>query len=356
MTLFSRFDRYIGRHVLVAMLLVFAILLALLIFLELINALRTYGQGSFGLYEVIRYVALTLPRQIYELFPIAVLLGTMLGLSWLALGSELTAMRAAGISLARIAVSAMKAGFLLVVFCIVIGETVVPISDTAAQRGKAEALQWGLYRERTGLWLRDATSFVNIGEILPDLTLLNVNIYRFDRAERLRTQTYARRARFEPPVWRLEDVNESRINDTGVRTHRAQTAIWQADVTPEVVRIFAVRPESLSSIDLYEYIQHLRRNHQETDRYELAFWRKLCLPVSTAVMVLLAVPAVFGQARSGGMGHRVFLGLVLGLTFDILNRGFGYLSLLYGLSPLMSVLAPIVLFLLLALYLLRRVA
>ncbi len=355
MIFFNRFDRYIGRHVLIAMLLVFATLLTLLTFFEVINALRNYGRGSFGLYALVLYVGLTLPRRIYELFPIAVLLGTMLGLSWLALGSELTAMRAAGISLSRIAVSAMKAGLLLVVFGIVIGETVVPIADTAAQRGQAEALHWGLYRERTGLWLRDATSFVNIGEVLPDLTLLNVNIYRFDRAERLRTQTYARAARFQRPVWQLEEVSESRINETGVQTHRAQTATWQAGITPDVVQIFAVRPESLSSVNLYEYLQHLRRNHQETDRYELAFWHKVWLPVSTAVMVLLAVPAVFGQARSGGLGHRVFLGLVLGLTFDIVNRGFGYLCLLYGLSALMAVLTPIGLFLLLALYLFRRV-
>ena len=355
MTLINRFDRYIGRHVLVAMLLVFATLLTLLTFFEVINALRNYGRGSFGLYALVLYVGLILPRRIYELFPIAVLVGTMLGLSWLALGSELTAMRAAGISLYRIALSAMKAGLLLVAFCIVVGETVVPITDTAAQRGEAEALHWGLYRERTGLWLRDAATFVNVGEILPDLTLLNVNIYRFDQAERLRTQIYARRARFRHPVWRLEDVSESRINATGVQTHRAQTGTWQAGITPDMVQIFAVRPESLSSVSLYEYIQHLRRNHQETDRYELAFWHKVWLPVTTALMVLLAVPAVFGQARSGGMGHRVFLGLVLGLTFDIVNRGFGYLCLLYGMSALMAVLAPIGIFALLAAYLFRRV-
>lgn len=355
MILINRFDRYISRHVLVAMLLVFATLLTLLTFFEVINALRYYGRGSFGLYTLVLYVGLSLPRRIYELFPIAVLLGTMLGLSWLALGSELTAMRAAGISLSRIALSAMKGGLVLVVFCILIGESVVPIADTAAQRGQAEALHWGLYRERTGLWLRDATNFVNIGEILPDLTLLNVNIYRFNAAQRLRTQTHARVARYEPPDWQLENVSESQISDTGVRTHHAQTATWRAGITPDVVQIFAVRPESLSSLNLYEYIQHLRRNHQETDRYELAFWHKVWLPVTTAVMVLLAVPAVFGQLRSGGMGYRVFLGLVLGLTFDIVNRGFGYLCLLYGLPALMAVLIPIGLFFLLALYLFRRV-
>lgn len=355
MIFFNRFDRYIGRHVLFAMLLVFATLLTLIAFFEVIGALRHYGRGSFGLYALVLYVGLTLPRRIYELFPIAVLLGTLLGLSWLALGSELMAMRAAGISLSRIALSAMKVGLILIALCIVIGETVVPVADTAAQRGQAEALHWGLYRERTGLWLRDAASFVNIGEILPDLTLLNVNIYRFDQAERLRTQTYARAARFQRPIWRLEDVSESRISDSGVRTHRAQTMTWQAGITPDVVQIFAVRPQSLSSANLYEYIQHLRRNHQETGRYELAFWHKVLLPVTTAVMVLLAVPAVFTQARSGGLGHRIFLGLVLGFTFAIVNRAFGHLCLLYGLPAVMAVLIPITVFVLLALYLFRRV-
>jgi lipopolysaccharide export system permease protein len=356
MSVFSRLDRYIGGRVLNAMVVILAILLALFTFLELIDELANYGRGRFGLYALLRFVTLNLPGRIYELFPSAVLLGSVLGLSWLALGSELTAMRAAGVSLLRIVGSAMKTGLIFVVISIVVGETLVPVSDAAAQRGRAEALQMGLQREVTGLWLRDHTSFVNIGEVLPDLTLLNVNIYGFDASERLRTQTFAKRARFEDPRWRLEEVSESRIEPTGIRTQRSATTVWESGITPDVVQIFAVRPESLSTVNLYQYIRHLRRNRQETARYELAFWHKVWLPAATAVMVLLAVPAVFGQFRSGGMGSRVFLAVLLGLAFSMLSRGFGYLALLYGLPPVVAAFAPILMFLLLALYLLRRVA
>lgn len=353
---FSRLDSYIGRHVLHAMLIVLAILLALFTFLEFINELPNYGRGRFGLYELLRYAVLSLPGRIYELFPPAVLLGSILGLSWLALGSELIAMRAAGVSLMRIVGSAMKTGLLVVAISIALGETLVPVSDTAAQRGRAEAMQVGLHRDVTGLWLRDRASFVNIGEVLPDLTLLNVNIYGFDASAQLRRQTFAKRARFEDPRWRLEDVNESRIGPAGIRTERSASTVWESGITPDVVQIFAVRPESLSTVNLYEYIRHLRRNRQETARYELAFWHKVWLPAAAAVMVLLAVPAVFGQVRGGGMGSRVFWAVVLGLGFSLLSRGFGYLALLYGLPPVMAAFAPILLFFLLALYLLRRVA
>ncbi len=356
MSWFTRLDRYIGRRVLYAMLIVLTILLALFTFLEFIDELANYGRGRYGLYELLRYVVLSLPGRIYELFPPAVLLGGVLGLSGLALGSELTAMRAAGVSLFRIVSSAMKTGLVFVAISIALGETLVPVSDAAAQRGRAEAMQVGLHREVTGLWLRDHASFVNIGEVLPDSTLLNVNIYGFDAQEQLRTQTFAKRARFEDPRWRLEEVSKSHIGPTGIRAQRSASAVWESGITPDVVQIFAVRPESLSTIHLYEYIGHLQRNRQETARYELAFWHKVWLPAATAVMLLLAVPAVFGQFRSSGMGPRVFLAILLGLAFSLLSRGFGYLALLYGLPPVLAASAPILLFLLLALYLLRRVA
>lgn len=356
MTLISRLDRYIGRAIFISTLLVFAILLALFIFLLFIDELGDVGKGNFGLYALVKYVILSMPTRIYELFPAAALLGAILGLSPLALGSELTAMRAAGVSISRIVGAVMKIGLVFVAFGVVIGETVVPVSDPWAQRGRAEALQIGLHRETTGLWLRDGPDFVNIGEVLPDLTLLNVNIYRFGLASRLRAHTFAGRARFEGGAWRLEDVSESAIHEDAVSRHKSDNDVWRSVVTPDVVQVFAVRPAGLSSWHLYHYIQHLRRNRQDTGRYELALWNKLLLPAATAVMVLLAVPFVFGQVRSGGMGQKVFLGIMVGLVFNMLNRGFGYLGLIYGLPSFMAALLPIALFLLFALYLLRRVA
>ena len=356
MSLISLLDRYIGRSILYSTLLVFAILLGLFTFVLLIDELGDVGKGQYDLYALIKYVILSLPRRIYELFPAIALLGATLGLTSLALGSELTAMRAAGISLLRIFGSVAQIGTVFIIGGVLIGETVVPASDTWAERGRAEALQVGLHGETTGLWLRDGADFVNIGEVLPDLTLLNVNIYRFEPPARLRSHTSADQAHFEDNVWHLANVNKSTISEDAIRRSQSDGELWQSVLTPEVVRVFAVRPASLSTLDLYQYILHLRRNHQDTDRYQLAFWNKLLLPVATAVMILLAVPFVFGQIRSGGMGQKVFIGIMIGLVFNMLNRGFGYMGLLYGLPTFLAAVLPVAIFLLLALYLLRRVA
>ncbi len=356
MSLISLLDRYIGRSILYSTLLVFAILLGLFTFVLFIDELGDVGKGEFDLYALIKYVILSLPSRIYELFPAIALLGVILGLTSLALGSELTAMRAAGVSLLRIIGSVMKIGLVFIIGGVLIGETVVPVSDAWAERGRAEALQVGLHREATGLWLRDGADFVNIGEVLPDLTLLNVNIYRFEPRARLRTHTSADQAHFEDNIWRLANVNKSTIGEDAIRRSQSKDELWQSVVTPDVERVFAVRPASLSTLDLYHYIQHLRRNHQDTARYQLAFWNKALLPAATAVMILLAVPFVFGQIRSGGMGQKVFVGIMIGLVFNALNRGFGYMGLLYGLPTFLAAVLPVAIFLLLALYLLRRVA
>lgn len=354
MALLSRLDRYLGRSVLRSTLLVFAVLLALLVFVAFIDEFKDYGKGHFGLAALMSYVILSIPRRTYEIFPAAVLIGTMMGLSLLALGSELTALRAAGVSLGRIIVAAMKTGVMFVAAGVMIGEVVVPWSDTAAQQLRSQALQIALHREASGLWLRDASSFINVGEVLPDLTLLNVNIYRFDEAGRLQSQTFAERARYQEPDWQLENVAQSVVEGDEVHTRSAAAGAWRSVVTPDVVRLFAVSPVSLSAAQLYGYIQHLRRNRQETGRYELALWHKLFVPAATAVMVLLAVPAAFAQVRGGGMGQKVFLGLLLALVFSILNRGFGHVAVLYGLPPALAAALPVGTFLALALYLIRR--
>lgn len=356
MALVSRVDRYLGRSVLRSTLLVLTIILALFAFVGLIDEFDEYGKGSFGLGALIGYTILGMPRRIYEAFPIVVLIGATMGLSSLSLGSELTAMRAAGISIARIVVAAMKTGLVFVIVGVALGELVVPWSDTAAKRLRSEALGIALHGGASGFWLRDASSFVNVGDVLPDLSLRRLNIYRFDERGRLLGQTFADRAYFVGTGWRLEQVVRTTIRDSRVGTDRISEDTWRSTITPEVVRVFAVEPTSLSAVQLGEYIEHLRRNHQETRRYELARWHKWLLPATAAVMILLAVPAVFTHSRSGGMGQRLFVGVLLGLAFSVLNRGFGHAAALYGFPPLAAAALPTGMFLGLALYLFRRVS
>lgn len=364
----SILDRYIGRRLLVGAGVVAGVLVSLLTLVVLIDGLRDFGRGEFGLAELVEYVIFSQPRRLYEVFPVVALVGSLMGLSSLAVHSELIALRAAGISVGRIVGAALKTGLLLAVAVAVLGEVVVPGAESRALEGRAKALATGLQTRQSGLWLRDGHSFVNLGEVLPNRTLLRVTLYDFrdvsqpcsngsgkcisDR--RLQAMIYAERATLDRHQWQLERVRISRLTDSGVKTETQDSLIWPSKLTPSVIAAFAVQSEALSLVQLHQYIKHLARHGQETGRYWLAFWQRLMLPLAVAVMVLLATPFVFRHARSGGTAGRLFLGVLLGLGFLMANRSFGYLGLIYGVPPWLGAMLPIVVFFLLALWLLRR--
>jgi lipopolysaccharide export system permease protein len=348
-------DRLIGRTILYSTLVVFAVLLGLFTFFEFVDKLGDLGQANFDLHEVTKYVLLGLPRTAYQLFPMAALLGTTVGLSSMALDSELVAMRAAGVSLLQIVGSVMKVGLIFVLSAMFVGEFIAPASENLAQRGRAEALHVGVQQGGDGIWLRDGGAFINIGEVLPDLSVLHVNIYEFDAARLLR-HTYAGSGQFDEGYWQLRDVRETVLEGERVRASQRPSGTWRSVVDPSVLGVFAVKPEGLSAWNLSRYIRHLERNNQETKRYKLAFWYKVVAPLTTGVMVLLAVPFVFTQPRSAGMGLRLFLGIMGGLSFYVVNRGFGFFNVLQGLPPVFGAVLPTLLFLALALLMLRRVA
>ncbi|MEX2164172.1 MAG: LPS export ABC transporter permease LptG [Sulfuricaulis sp.] len=353
----SLLDRLIARHVLNSTLLVLYVLVSLAVFIILIDSLKDYGKAGFGLFEMIKYVILKQPQQVYDLSPVAALIGTMIGLSTLALNSELTAMRAAGVSVTRIVVATMKIGTAIIVAVFLLGEYVVPVSENLAQLGRAKALETSLQKKSSGIWLRSGSSFVNIGEVLPDLTLLRLNIFYFDGYTRLRMQTSAQHAQHDGDKWMLRDVSESVIvGKEAVQTRHAPKEEWRSELSPEVVSVFAVRPGSLSIQQLRYYIGHLQKNNQDTRNFELAFWQKVFKPLATLVMMLLATPFVFRHLRSGGMSQRVFIGIMLGLLFVIINQSLGFAGVLFAFPPLIGAFIPIVIFFVLGIYLLRRAA
>lgn len=352
--MFTLLDRHIGRSMLMGTALVVGVFTALFVFVVFADVLPDYGKGRFGLYQLLRYVALSQPRKLYDIFPVAVLIGTLLGLSTLALNSELVAMRAAGVSRARIIGATMKTGLLLIAVAVLVGEYVVPNAETKAETGRAQALQIGFRQGETGLWLRDGPSFVNIGEVLPDLSLLHVSMYDVTPDFKLRRHTYAARAVYEHGRWRLENVQRSSIGFDRIETRDEPTAFWNSDVTPSEIAVFTTSPPALSITQLHAYIQHLRSNNQDVGRYELAFWQKCLMPAATAIMILLAAPFVFRPSRSGGMAQRMFIGVALGLIFIVVTRSVGYLALIYGVPPVIAAVAPILLFLAIALVQMRR--
>ncbi len=350
-------NRYLGRIILQYALISMAVLLALFTFVNFLDEIGSLGRGNYNLLEATKFVLLSVPRLVYELFPMAALLGTTIGLSLLANDSELIVMRASGVSMLQITTAALKMGGMFVIVAVLIGEVISPFTETQAQRGRAEALQQNIQQQTNfGLWMRDTESYVNVGEVLPDLTLLRVKVFEFDPNKRLRSMVTADEGVFQDDYWLISDVKQTLIDPEGhTETLATESAQWQTRVTPQILSVFLIKPDQLSFWQLSRYIRHLTTNQQKTGPFELAYWGKLMLPLSTAVMVVLAIPFVFVNLRSGGLGRSLFTGIMLGLGFYAANKGFGYIVLANGMSPFLGATLPVIGFLLLALVMMRKI-
>lgn len=350
-------DRYLGKIILQYTLLSMAALLALFTFINFIEQIGALGNGNYNLPQALAYVLLSIPGLLYELLPMAALLGTIIGLSLLANASELIVIRASGVSILQITAAALKVGGLFVIAAVLVGEVIAPLTTTRAERGRAQALQQNIQQQtHSGLWMRDTHTYVNIGEVLPDLTLLRIKLFEFDSEHNLRAMVTAEHGQFQDGGWLIDNVNQTRI-DAAAQTDTMQlpSVQWASTITPQILSIFLIQPAQLSFWQLGRYIKHLNANQQETGAFELTFWGKLMLPLSTAVMVVLAIPFVFVSIRAGRLGRSLFIGIMLGLGFYAANKGLGYVVLANGLSPLLGATMPTIALLLLALIMLRRV-
>ena len=348
-------DFYIGRTLLNHIAIVIVVLLGLFTFVTFIDELGSMDHGSYGIFQVLQYVILSIPKTLYEVFPMAALIGSILGLSVLARDSELVVMRAAGVSVRRLVFSVLKIGLVMAGLALLIGELVSPFTETRAQRIKAESMSNIRQESDFGLWMRDDNTYVNIEEVLPDLTLLKIKIFEFDTNNYLRFLSYADKGKYSQNRWMLEDLKRTMINDDGSASDTVTAAFWSTAVNPDILKVFMIQPEQLSIWQLSQYIDHLRLNKQETNNYELVYWAKIVTPFATAVMLILAVPFVFKQVRSGTLGRSLFTGIMIGLGFFIMNKAFTYFVLLFNIPPFLGASIPTMVVCILSVVLIRRV-
>ena len=342
--------RYLGREIYASIALVFSVLLMLFAFIDLIRELSSIGQGQYHLGYVLLYVLLTMPGHIYDLFPVAVLVGTIFALVQMAASSELTVYRASGASLGQMLGALFKIAIPMLLLSFVCGEFVAPPSERMAQklRLKAQNADVSLKEFRSGVWVKDENSFVNVKDVMLDTSLLNIVIYRLDGNYHLQTITHAKRAKFiEQGRWQLEDVVETNFSSAGTRINAQPSLEWRSALNPDIFSVLLVVPEQMSAWKLYQYTAHLRDNRQKTGRYEIAMWEKLVYPFALLVMMVLALPFASYHRRSGGVSGMVFLGIVLGLVYHFVGRLFASLGALNDWQPLFSASAMAGLFLLL---------
>lgn len=343
--------RYMAREIYASIGLVFAGLILLFAFLDLIHELNTMGQGNYSLSYVLLFVLLTVPGHIYELFPVAVLIGTILALVQMAASSELTIYRSSGASLLQMVRALLRIGLPLVALSFACGEWLAPPSEHLAQslRLKAQNGQVSLKEFRSGVWVKDGHHFVNVKNVLPDSSMLNVYIYEFDEQARLKTMTRAKQATYlEEEHWQLTDVTQTLLDEHGATVRNLPTLDWHSTLDPEILGVLLVVPEQMSAWGLYQYTRYLGENHQKTARYDIAFWNKLAHPLAVWVMMLLALPFAAHQRRAGGISSKIFSGIVLGLLFHFIGKLFGNLGAINDWQPLLSASVMPATFLLLA--------
>ncbi len=348
-------DIYIGRIIATTSFLTLAVLVSISTIIKFVEQMRAVGRGNYDLVHAALYSLYSVPRDVEIFFPMAALVGGLIGLGMMANNSELVVMQAAGLSKLQIIKSVMKTAAILILISMAVGEWLAPQGEASARELRARAISSGsLISAKNGVWAKDGEFIVNITEVEDTGTLKAISVYKFDDSLKMKTWLTAESAQWVNDHWLLEGVEKVNFTHEQLTTLRPGTIEWKSSLTPDKLGVVTVKPEALSLRGLVSYLDYLEENQQDTTRYMLAFWRKLMQPITVAVMLLVALSYIFGPLRSVSMGARIMMGIGTGIVYDFINRMFASVSLTFNLSPFVGAILPSLLFVTVAIYLLRR--
>jgi len=348
-------DRYIARQVIVTSLVVLILLVSLRSLFSLLDELGDLDKGSYQLADALLYVGLLIPSRLIEFFPMSVLIGALFGLGSMASNSELTVLRAAGMTTWQIAGSAVKASLILALLVIAISEWIAPASNKSAQQLRTSAISGGgLSFSKTGLWAKRQNEMIQIGSILNDGKLKDISLYQISNIQTIESIIKADSAVYSGENWLLQNVVETQFDEEKVNIIKQNSRIWVNPLAQSQIETLALEPDSLNIIGLLNYLEYLSENQLDAKNFKLAFWRKILLPLSIAIMMFLAASFVFGPMRDVSMGARILSGVMLGFVFHLAVQSFGPISLVYNFWPFVGAIMPLVLFSSLALWLMKK--
>jgi lipopolysaccharide export system permease protein len=381
-------QRYFAVNIAQAVAFVLVALLALIAFMDLTAELPSVGKGGYMIQHAFLYILMQLPGHVYEAMPVAALIGTIYTMAQFAASSEFTIMRASSMSTRMAAAMLFKIGVVFVLITFLFGEVITPRIAPLAEKLKLSARGAAVSQDfRSGMWTKDSvhsegirgqvtgTRFFNVRQFRADGQLQGVKLYEFDTNFRMRSLITAASATFEGNnTWRLNDVTETVFSNTrvlpapgtaapagasiqsqfgqdtsAVSTRRLPSMELVSEITPKILSVSSADPERMSANELAVYTRHLAENKQETERFKMAFWKKLTYPLSIFVLMALALPFAYLHTRSGGVSLKIFIGIMIGVSFILINTLFSHLGLLSTWPPFVTAIAPSLLFLLLAL-------
>ncbi len=354
--------RLIDREILWSVATVTLGFLGLFYFFDVIEELKVVHQNQssgYGYTQAMAYGLMLVPNHIYELLPITVLIGTVFVMARLAQSSEFTILRTSGLGPFQALRLLARLGLIFIALTWVMGDYVAPWVEKQAQTFKARALGQAVIGN-TGAWLRergtDWQQSIHIQAAKVNGEILGIRIYEFDVRGRFKSMTQADSGIHDPEaeLWRLQGV-ERRIWGPDSRTGPSQSVErlphwdWVTSVTPEMVSVALLKPDRMRTFDLFQYIRYLQNNDQTSQRYEIVFWNKVFYPISCLVMIVLALPFAYLHFRSGQIANLVFLGVMIGVSFFLLNNVFGHIGNLQQWSPWLAAALPGMIYTLLSL-------
>lgn len=336
----SLLDRYFIRTIVsysVMVLLVLLTLSGLFLFREQLDDI---GEGTYGTVDAFWFTMLNLPQQTFEFMPIAVLLGSLLGLGTLARASELVVVRASGVSIGRVALSVALGGLLLVLVTAVVGEVLAPPLQKFARQQKAFNKSGNVAMAGGSAWVKDGDRIINVEEQTGASLFGGVYVYRFATPEKLASVARARSAVPEGLRWRLDQYAETQFGEERIDARKAATQTLETNVDSSFLSVAISKPRELPSMDLWRLIGYMKANGLETETYQFAFWSRLARTCAILVVALLAVPFAFGPLRSSGAGARLLVGVMIGIGFFLLQRTLESGAVVFDLNPILLAWMP----------------
>lgn len=359
---FKRVDWLIGVTVLGSLLMVWLVLTGLDAVYQFMRQLGDVGKNGYTVLNAVVYVLVTFPRRLYEMFGNAALIGGLLALGGLASNGELTALRAAGMSKLRIALSASGVVALLMVAVVVLGETAGPWGDQQAQAMELRLKSGNLgANTSSGLWARDGDRIINAKASLlqhgakhDQVQLNDVRVLTFTPDGQVSRFDWARSAVHDGHQWILQGVRTTTLDEQGTHTTTAASERWDSRLNPQVLVQSLILPQYLAIRDLQRNIHYLESNGEKASVYSIALWARVLYPLNVLVLVFCAMPFAFGTLRSGGLGKRMFIGMLLAIGWYFLQKAMVSFGTVYGIPPMLANLLPAVILALAAWLYFRR--
>ncbi|WP_284309735.1 LPS export ABC transporter permease LptG [Blochmannia endosymbiont of Camponotus sp.] len=354
--MYSILNYYIIKMVISNTTTVFLVLLSLSSVIKVIDELRKIGEGNHSVFEVIIYMILSLPKDFELFFPIATLLGGLLGLCMLEVHNEFIAMQVSGFSRVQITLSVIKASIPVLLCSIISNEWVVPNSEKimCMYRNQSQHDASLLSIKIKNLWFIDNNDFVCVENVIAHNELLGVKLYNFNEEKKLKKIYYIERAVFVNKVWHLINVNELDISqEISVANKKIPHSEWNTELTPYRLSMMITHPNFLSISKLYHCAKYFNRIGQNSKYYQVIFWKKILSPISESVMIIMALAFTFGPLYKKKIGVRLFVGSIAGFLFYILNQIFGILSSMHSISPIIGSISPSIIFLVISVIIMR---